>query len=73
MAPLQEVVHGLAIECREESSGTPSLLLDISRADIDRAISRTLGRHKRYPGFDIDSNHDDRKLVRLVTLEEIGC
>lgn len=57
-AQLQEVVYGLAIEYRDESSQVPSLCLDISRDDIDRAISKVNGRHKRHLGFDIENNHD---------------
>ncbi len=56
-AQLQEIVYGLAIEYREESSQPPSLFLDISRDDVDRAISRINGRNKRQLGFEVESNH----------------
>lgn len=58
-AQLQEIVYGLAIEYREESSRAPSLCLDISKDDIDRAISRMNGRNRRRLGFHIDNNHLD--------------
>lgn len=56
-AQLQEIVYSLAIEYREESSQPPSLCLDISRDDVDRAISRINGRNKRQIGFELEKNH----------------
>jgi len=72
-AQLQEVVYGLAIEYRDESSQAPSLLLDISRDDIDRAISKVNGRNKRRIGFELENNHHDVKPACLNALEESKC
>ena len=72
-AQLQEVVFGLAIEYRGESSQAPSLLLDITRDDIDRAISKVNGRNKRHLGFDIENNHHDGKPAYPNVLEESRC
>jgi cell division protease FtsH len=62
-AQLQEVVYGLAIEYRDESSQPPSLCLDISRDDVDRAISKVNGKNRRRLGFGIENNHLDDKLT----------
>jgi hypothetical protein len=80
-AQLQEIVHGLAIEYREESSGTPSLLLDISRADIDRAISRFSSgavrrrRKGRMYFYSVDSSSailiGFKKMVNLALIEPL--
>ncbi len=72
-AQLQEIVYGLAIEYRDDSPQAPSLYLDISRDDIDRAISRINGRNRRRLGFDIENNHHDRKLACLNVLEGSEC
>jgi ATP-dependent 26S proteasome regulatory subunit len=64
-AQLQEIVYGLAIEYRDESLQAPSLCLNISRDDVDRAVSRINGKNKRRIGFDIDKNHDNGKLGDL--------
>jgi cell division protease FtsH len=72
-AQLQEIVYGLAIEYRDDSSQTPSFCLDISRDDIERAISNINGRNKRHLGFDIENNHRDGKLACLNALEEGDC
>ena len=68
-AQLQEIVFGLAIEYRGESPQAPSLCLDISRDDIDRAISKVNGRNKRHLGFDIGNNHHDGNVACLNVLE----
>ena len=69
-AQLQEVVFGLTIEYRDESSQAPSLCLDISRDDIDRAISKVNGSNKRHLGFDIENNHHGPGVACLNVLEE---
>jgi cell division protease FtsH len=72
-AQLQEIVFGLAIEYRDESSQAPSLCLKISRDDIDLAISKANGRNKRHLGFDIENNHHDGVPAYLNVLEESQC
>jgi cell division protease FtsH len=69
-AQLQEVVYGLAIEYREESSQTASLCLDISREDVDRAISKVNGKNRRRLGFDIENSHHDGEDACLNALGE---
>jgi cell division protease FtsH len=72
-AQLQEIVFGLAIEYRDESPQAPSLCLDISRDDIDRAISRINGRNRRRLGFELEDNHHDGKPACLNVMEESQC
>ncbi|MFO7772499.1 MAG: AAA family ATPase [Dehalococcoidia bacterium] len=72
-AQLQEIVFGLAIEYRDESSQASSLLLDISRDDIDRAISKVNGRNRRRLGFDIDTNHNHDGPLCIEGLERSEC
>jgi cell division protease FtsH len=63
-AQLQEIVYGLVIEYRDEPSQAPSLCLNISRDDVDRAISRINGRNKRRIGFDVEGNGGGDRLAR---------
>ena len=58
-AQLQEVVYGLAIEYREEPSRPPTMCLDISHEDIDRAVSRAKGRNKHHLGFNLKNNRHE--------------
>jgi ATP-dependent 26S proteasome regulatory subunit len=57
-AQLQEIIYSLVIEYPDESSEASSPRLELSRDDIDRAISRINGRNRRRLGFDIYNNHD---------------
>ncbi len=70
-AQLQEVIYSLAIEYPDESPGAQSPYLELSRDDVDRAISMINGRNKRHLGFGIDDNHNGSKsdLVRTVKLD----
>ena len=60
-AQLQEVIYSLAIEYPDESFGAQSPYLELSKDDIDRAISMVNGRNKRHLGFGIDDNHNGSK------------
>ncbi len=72
-AQLQEIVYGLAIESPEEASESTSPCLKLSRADIDRAISRVNGKNGRRLGFDIERNHRPGVPVFLEDPEEDEC
>ena len=72
-AQLQEIVYGLAIEYRDESSQAPSLCLDIGSHDIDLAISRINGRNRRRLGFDIENNHNHDEPSCIDALENSEC
>lgn len=68
-AQLQEIIYGLAIEYPDESSEAPSPSLEISRDDVDRAISRINGRNRRRLGFDIADNNDGSGLDPIRAIE----
>jgi len=72
-AQLQEIVYGLAIEYRDESSQAPSLCLDISSHDIDRAISKINGKNRRRLGFDIENNHNHDEPYYIEALEKASA
>jgi len=57
-AQLQEIIYSLAIEYPDEPSGALPPHLELSKDDIDRAISRINGRYSRHLGFDIDNDHN---------------
>jgi len=60
-AQLQEVIYSLAIEYPDESFDARSPYLELSKDDIDRAISMINGRNKRHLGFGIDDDHNGSK------------
>ena len=74
-AQLQEIVYGLAIESPEETPNAPSPCLKLSRADIDRAISRVNGRNGRRLGFEINHTCGDDQPKLAWTTKSIyeGC
>ena len=72
-AQLQEVVYGLAIESPAGAPEVTSECLKLSRAEIDRAISRVNGRNGRRLGFDIERNPRPQRPIFLEDPEEAQC
>lgn len=60
-AQLQEVIYSLAIEYPDESCDARLPYLELSKDDVDSAISMVNGRNKRHLGFGIDGNHNGSK------------
>lgn len=72
-AQLQEIVYSLAIEYPHEPSDGPSPRLELSRDDVDRAISRISERNGRRLGFDIENHHNHDTPACMESLEEGEC
>ncbi|MDD5702231.1 MAG: ATP-binding protein [Dehalococcoidales bacterium] len=64
-AQLQEVIHGLVIEKSDAMTGEEPYL-EVSKDDIDRAISRINGRSKQQIGFTIACSHNGNGNQRIV-------
>jgi cell division protease FtsH len=60
-AQLREVIYSLAIEYPDEPLDAAPPLLELSKDDVDSAISRINGRNRRRLGFGIDNNHDGNR------------
>jgi len=70
-AQLQEIIYSLAIEYPDELSEAPSPRLELSRDDIDRAVSRIDGRTRRRLGFGIENNHHGNE-SDLISARELS-
>lgn len=69
-AQLQEIIYSLAIEYSDEPFSDRSQYLEVSRDDIDQAISRINGRNRQQIGFNFSGNHNGHKAACAEALGE---
>ncbi|MCD6567583.1 MAG: AAA family ATPase [Dehalococcoidia bacterium] len=68
-AQLQEIIYSLAIEYPDESPDALPTRLELSKDNIDGAISRINGRNGHHLGFNISGNHNSGKTRYIGALE----